>query len=238
LAVYAIDWDNLGRAETVEITDSAGHVLDTRGLSNFLNGQYLAWTVAGHVKIQVNRTSGPNAVLSGVFLGGGGAGATSQASFVKLDTGTRGTWKGVYGSAGYNVIGDRSSYPSYVTVTPSGQYSYTWAASTTDTRALQKASSSTDRIASTWYSSIPFSVDLNFTDSNIHQVAVYCVDWDVRGRSQTLSITDASGNRLDSRSVSGFSSGQYLVWNVAGHVKLQVTPGSGPNAVISGLFFQ
>jgi hypothetical protein len=45
-----------------------------------------------------------------------------------------GSWKGVYGSDGYNVINDTVSYPGYAQVAPSGQPSYTWLAGTTATR--------------------------------------------------------------------------------------------------------
>src|SRR4029077_8995059 len=42
---------------------------------------------------------------------------------------------------------------------------------------------------------------------------------------------------LDTRNVMSFSGGQYLVWNVVGHVVFQITAVSGPNAVVSGIFF-
>ena len=94
-----------------------------------------------------------NAVLSGIFFGpGGSSGSTGTAAFVKTDATTSGSWKGVYGADGFNVINDTSSYPSYVTVTPTANALYTWVASSTDVRALQKASSMTDRIAACWYS--------------------------------------------------------------------------------------
>jgi hypothetical protein len=35
---------------------------------------------------------------------------------------------------------------------------------------------------------------------------------------------------LDTRNVSGFSSGRYLVWNISGHVKLRITSTGGANA--------
>ena len=37
--------------------------------------------------------------------------------------------------------------------------------------------------------------------------------------------------------VSAFSAGQYLVWNLTGHVTLRVTRTAGLTAVVSGLFF-
>src|SRR6266478_213594 len=163
--------------------------------------------------------------------------SAQTAVFVKLDTVAQGTWKPSYGLDGYNVIGDTISYPAYATVTPSGQTQYVWAASTTDVRALQKAVA-TDRIAATWYSSTGFTVDINLTDGQTHQVAVYCLDWDNLGRGQTVNILNTQTQAvLDSRSVTGFTNGQYLVWNLSGHVAINVSRTAGQNAVISGIFF-
>ena len=63
MAIYAVDWDSGGRAENVSVLDAVtGTVLDTRSLSSFSNGQYLVWTIKGHVTISVTQTS-PNAVI-------------------------------------------------------------------------------------------------------------------------------------------------------------------------------
>jgi hypothetical protein len=99
------------------------------------------------------------------------------------------------------------------------------------------ASDPANRIAGVWYSFTSFSVDLNVTDGNTHQVALYCLDWDRLGRSEAVAITDANGNVLNSQSLTNFGEGVYLVWNVSGHVKIQVTLTGGINAVASGLFF-
>jgi len=165
--------------------------------------------------------------------------ASHSAAFIKTDATTQGSWKGVYGSQGYNVFGDAVSYPAFVTVTPSGKANYTWAGSTTDVRGTQKPLSATDRIAATWYTSSSFTIDLNFTDGAQHQLAVYCLDWDYKGtRAQTVSILDgATSAVLDTQNVSTFQNGKYLVWNLTGHVILRVTNAGGVNAVISGLFF-
>ena len=43
-------------------------------------------------------------------------------------------------------------------------------------------------------------------------------------RIQTVEVLDAvSGTVLDSRSLSDFNNGRYLVWNLAGHVKIRAT---------------
>src|SRR5262249_58629681 len=113
------------------------------------------------------------------------------------------------------------------------------AASTTDSRGLQKAAAS-DRIAACWYSTGSFTIDFNLADSNTHQVALYMVDWDNwgGGRTQRVDIFDSNGNLLDSRNVSGFGNSQYLVWNFSGHVMARFTSTNvNSNAVVSGIFF-
>ena len=74
LALYALDWDSGGaRSERFDVIDDAtGAVLDTRTLSSFQNGVYLAWSLTGSVTVRVtNLDPGSNAVVSGLFLGGG-----------------------------------------------------------------------------------------------------------------------------------------------------------------------
>jgi uncharacterized membrane protein YwzB len=239
IALYALDWDSQARAETITIADAlTATVLDTRNISSFVNGEYLVWNLSGHVIITVTRTGGANGVISGIFFGGPPATPTSAAQFVKADTTSQGNWKGTYGANGYNVIGDTTVYPSFATVTPSGQSSYVWASSTTDIRALQKASSTTDRIAATWYAASSFSIDVNLTDGKNHQMALYALDWDTISRAETITISDTSTHVvLDSRNISSFSNGEYLVWNISGHVTITVTLTGGLNPVISGIFF-
>jgi Bacterial Ig domain len=164
------------------------------------------------------------------------AAVPSSAAFVKTDTTTQGSWKGVCGTDGYTVVNDSTNYPSYATVAPSGQSSYTWDGSPTDLRALLRASSG--RTAATWFASTNFQVDVNLIDSNSHQIALYMVDWDSTVRSQRIDVLDASNNRvLDTRTVSSFNGGKYLVWNISGHVIFKISTLAGGDCVLSGLFF-
>ncbi len=239
VAVYNLDWDFNGRTQTVSILDGATNaVLDSQSVSSFQNGKYLVWKLTGHVIIRVTNTGPANAVISGLFFDTPSGGVNNSAVFVKTDTAAQGTWKGVYGANGYNVIDDTVSYPAYVTVTPASQLNTIWTTSTSDVRALQKALSLTDRLAATWYTFSSFTIDLNFNDAAQHQVAVYNLDWDFNGRTQTVSILDGTTNAvLDSQSVSSFQNGKYLVWKLTGHVIIRVTNTGPANAVISGLFF-
>ena len=82
-----------------------------------------------------------------------------------------------------------------------------------------------DRIAAAWYTSYFLDIDINLTDGQTHQLAMYCVDWDTNNtRSQGIVVWNAAiGVILDNRNLTAFSNGQYLIWNVSGHVKLRVT---------------
>jgi hypothetical protein len=248
IALYVLDWDSASRAESIQIIDKAsGTVLDPRSVSAFQTGRYLVWQVSGSVRIQVTRTAGnTNAVVNGVFFDAPGGGSTTpppptgsgQATFVKADTATRGSWLNVYGKDGYALAGDATKAPAYGRATFANAAAWTWEASTSDARALQKASGS-GRVAATWYESAgSFTTDIVMTDAAAHQVALYLLDWDNAGRAETIQITNPStGAVLDQRTVSGFTNGTYLVWNVTGSVRIKVTRTQGVNATVSGLFF-
>jgi hypothetical protein len=98
-----------------------------------------------------------------------------------------------------------------------------------------------ERIASCWYttpaSGNTFTFSLNLTDGQVHPLALYFNDWDNLGREQRVEILDAATDAvLDTRTISSFSQGRYLVWNVRGYVKIRVTRIGGLNAILTGLF--
>ena len=170
---------------------------------------------------------------------------TSTATFVATDTSTQGSWKGNYGLDGYNVIGDTSGanpvYPNYATVSAGTHTAGIWAASTSSVAALQKvASGSTDRIAGVWFNTT-WSMNVNVAPSAPNnggtRLALYFLDYPNAGYAETITIKDAAtGYVLDTRSISAFQAGKYLVWNVSGNVTVTLTSTAGHWAPISGLF--
>ena len=337
-ALYALDWDNRGRAETIQVLDAATKsTLDVRNITKFSSGAYLVWNISGHVTITVTATSGPNAVISGIFCGGGngngGGSGTSEtvavspqsvtlvagqnqqftanvnsapatqtvtwsvdsvapqnaasgsfsttipglyqppgaitastqvtikataadgqasgtatvtlspvtvsstASYLAMDSATQGNWKNKYGADGYSIAGDKQSLASYDPTFFQNGTSYTWNPTTSDPRALQKASGS-GALAATWYGNRTLALNVNCTDTNSHQLALYALDWDNGGRSETIQITDTNTQTvLDTRTISNFGGGVYLLWNISGQVTVTVTLTKGANAVISGVFW-
>jgi hypothetical protein len=252
ISLYLLDWDTNSRSEQIQLTNSnTGAVLDTEKVSSFSGGAYLEWAISGNVTIKISKLGGANAVLSGLFFDADphplpvtpppppppppGSGT---ATFVGTDTITQGTWMGAYGAQGSNVIGTTAAYPAYATVTPTGQSNVTWAASTSDPRALQVPPSGQSRIAAGWYSSTSFSVNVNITDGLTHDISLYLLDWDNNGRVEQIQLTSASnGTVLDTEKVSAFSGGTYLEWAISGNVVIKISKLGGANAVLSGLFF-
>ena len=89
-----------------------------------------------------------------------------------------------------------------------------------------------------WYSTFSFAIDLNLTDTNSHQIALYLLDWTNAGYVESIKIVDvATGATLDTQSASQFSAGVYEVWNITGHVKIEINKTTG-FGVVSGLFFK
>jgi hypothetical protein len=236
IALYALDWDNTGRGETIQIVDAnnPGTILDTETISNLQNGVYLVWNIKGHVAINISRNSGANAVINGVFFGGG-----ATASFAGSDTTTQGNWQSKYGADGYSIAGAGQSIPGYAVFSVQNQLNFVWSSNTSDVRALTNPNTGIG-IAGTWYNNPTFGFDVSVVDGNVHQIGLYLLDWDGQDtRAQTIQIVDANSNVvLDTENASSFSGGTYLFWNVSGHVRINVTRTAGANAVVSGFFFK
>ena len=214
LELYFLDWNSTARSEQVQISNgSTGLVLDTETVSSFHNGIYLEWAISGNVLITITKLAGYNAVLSGLFFGPAFTGPAS-ATYVEQDASTEGNWINSYGTQGYDVLGGAASLPSYATVTPSGQSSFTWTTSTTDPRALEQAGGG-GRIDAVWYATNSFSIDVDITDGNLHDLELYFLDVNSTARSEQVQITSATtGMVLDTETVSSFHNGVYLEWDI------------------------
>ncbi len=126
--------------------------------------------------------------------------------------------------------------PTHDTVSPSGESTYTWTTTSSDPRALQ-IPGSTSRVAAVWYSATSFTVDVNLADGQTHDLELYFLDWDSKGRSEQVQLSDAgTGKVLATETISSFTNGVYLDWKVSGNVLITITRTAGANAVLNGLF--
>jgi hypothetical protein len=162
----------------------------------------------------------------------------TSVAFAASDAATKGNWKGAYGRDGYNIIGHSTDYPEYVQVTPRFHSLFNWSLSTSQERALQKRTDA-DRVAACWTAPYSFSIDLNFNDGKAHRVALYFLDWNggIAGRVQQVEIIDPVTKAIrDTRMISDFHQGTYLIWYLSGHVEIRITRIT-QNTVLSGIFF-
>src|SRR5690606_13016909 len=110
-ALYFVDWDNLGRAQKIEILDGdTGAVLDTQSISSFNGGQYLCWDVAGKIKVRITRTGGQNAILNGIFFDAPSSKAPPKLAMPTAESRTEGKFAmELIGESGATYIVERST---------------------------------------------------------------------------------------------------------------------------------
>jgi hypothetical protein len=229
LHLYAVDWDKQGRRETITVNGQTG-VLS----SDFSQGAWLSFPISvaagGTVTITVDRTAGPSAVLSGIFLGD--AGPPPGSNF------PQGSWVGTYGSVGYALAGWNGSTDlaslSNATLTVERGSRYRWAPVTTDVRALQSPDKST-RVAATYYDPTQVRVKLSFTAAYAGNLELYAVDWDSTVRRETITV-----NGKTTSLSSSFHEGAWVSLPISvaagGTVTITVERTAGANAVLSGIF--
>lgn len=232
VALYFWDWNNAGRTQLVEVFDAATtNLLDQRIIGSFTNGQWWVWQINGHVRIRFTNLAGPDCLANALAFGNGAA-----AVYMGEDSLTQGNWKSNYGADGEYIAGD-SLHASAYGFFQIYQVSMTnWSASASDPRALQ-LSASTNRMLAAWNGSWVSGVYLKIRDNAWHQLAIYCEDGDLRGRKQRIALFDLrSHTMLDSREVTNFGGGKYLVWNIRGEIDVRVQNSGPVSSAFSGIF--
>ncbi len=252
VSLYAVDFDNKKRAERIEVFDrTTGNLLAAQDLTNFSKGQYVTFDVQGNVSFRIINLAGPSAVVSGVFFD---ATPGSPAVFVSQDSNTHGNWLGSYGAAGSYVVGNSTGSPKFLgPIQPDGnpinsgpnlKFSLgnggrvsVLQPSTSNSSALEKETNSMDRIVA-YFQGAAFTLDLNINDLETHRVSLYFLDADNKGRAERLDIIDPkTGAVITSRTISNFTKGTYVTYDITGPVRLKFAPLRGPSAVVSGVFF-
>jgi subtilisin-like proprotein convertase family protein len=258
LAFYIVDWDGKSRQQTFEITDAdTGAILDTRTVSNFAGGKYLIWQMRGKFKVRIKNAGGnsPDALYSAIFIDPLPATSISPATdnmpakFIGLDSTTKGDWVGKYGSEGNIIAGDTPiSLPAWTNFKVIGSEPFSarvWANSTTDIRALKKASNNNDRIGASFfttfnslYNYVEYRMSFDITDGKTHRLAFYNWFYNLPGtHSQTFEIIDETGTVVDRRTFNNNNDATYAIWEVKGKFTVYIkSDTNNSSAVISGIF--
>ena len=234
VSFYFVDYDRQGRDQLLEFFDNTtGQFLASERISNFQTGRYSTWLLQGNVRLRLTRLAGSNCVMSAMFFDPAQAGP-----FIRSDSTTSGSWKGVYAQDGglaypYGLFVP----PTYVQLSAYRNFPLLWSNSTSDPRALQKPAA-TDRIAGAWHSSDELYFFLQFKDTATHEVSFYFLDYERLGRHQRLEIIDQStGKVLDTRIIANFENGVYQTFHLQGSVRVRLSRITGPNCVLSAILF-
>jgi hypothetical protein len=195
--------------------------------SNILPGQY---TVAARAVDVLGSNTLSASVLVSVER-------PSSAGLQTIDATQLGNWPGVHGQQGHVIAGDTTNFPPYGAANLDAQL-VVWSTNTSEARALQSATG-TNRVAAAWYSFTNLLVvDISFTDYAYHRLGLYFLDWPGFGAVQQVNLLDnRTGALLDSRTIGAFTNGVMYVWDVVGHLTIQVRTTDGRPALLSGIFF-
>ncbi|MEO7271556.1 MAG: BACON domain-containing carbohydrate-binding protein [Vicinamibacterales bacterium] len=177
-------------------------------------------------------TSGASGSGTGTMAFSVAANASTSSRLATITVGTQ-TFSLTQTGSSCNVVIAPGGLPVPASLAVTGADSWTWMSGTSDPRAMERATA--DRVMAAWYGDI-FAIDVNVAAGRAQQVAVYAADYDSAGRQQRYEVLNPSGTVLDSRTISDYVSGRYVVWTVTGHVTIRVTRLAGRNAVVSGLF--
>src|SRR4051812_24942976 len=153
--------------------------------------------------------------------------AAASVTFLQTDTTTLGNWKGVYGQDG-NVIAQHSVLaPSYSSFNTAGAINlYLKDIWSSDPRALLKQYYSytpSERVESYFHTVTSMDFLITSTDGQSHRIALYFADYERTGRSVTVQALDSGSNAvLDSRQLTNYQAGIYLVYNYSGNVTFRI----------------
>jgi hypothetical protein len=111
-----------------------------------------------------------------------------------------------------------------------------WSPATADARALQSPNKST-RVAATYFDAQQIRAKLSFSKAFTGNIELYALDWDKRGRRETITV-----NNQTALLSSDFSAGAWVAFPVSvgagGSASVTVDQSAGVNAVLSGIFLE
>lgn len=178
------------------------------------------------------------------------------ASFVKEDSSTSGNWGGVYGGDGYLLFSCHTAHgdtadlqvlPAYVgRVVCRKQIRALHATGVADQRAPSPDPGNTfPRCAGAILTQDPkatlqtMTIDIYLNTDMPYRVALYFLDWENSGRRSGIEMFDLESRELIApvQIVDDYHDGRYMVYSYDRSARFRVNHVRGPNASVSGLFF-
>ena len=168
-------------------------------------------------------------------------GTSAEVKFLEEDRNTGGNWKEEYGSQGYHVVGAEKQLPEYV-----AQDGYIIRNAVCvllkmyaeGENVLFYNRQDNRRVQAYYLSAETFYIHICLADKDRHKISFYFLDYDRLQREQTVEVIHAgTGQVIDRKLLSDFHKGVYLSYEVMGAIILKITKINGPDAVISGVFW-
>jgi len=145
-----------------------------------------------------------------------------------------------YGMAGYDIVGYKRNLPAYMTLCNyrvKNVVNVLLMHNTADSRGVRKERDSRKNIAAYALSDKEFSLDMVIPGKE-KTITFYMVDYDNLARSMKVIVENAdTGKVYDICDVEAFVNGELLSYRIKGHVRVRFINMSGPDAVLSGVWF-
>ena len=167
------------------------------------------------------------------------------------DSSTAGNWKIRYGSDGFILFNYKGKaqhlqkMPSYVTSFKVKNAANEHHGSFEKNNKVLVGYQTSERNLGTIITQDPeptlqtMTIDLDVNDSQKHQLAIYFLDWEDKGRRSALEIFDLKTLKLLAhvQLIKEYQNGKYVVFDYSGPLRIRVNHVRGDNAALSGIFF-
>jgi hypothetical protein len=222
--------------------------------SSFPTGSFVSGTVTSVTVDTTRMSNGPHNITAfgsnlsdttlattiTVIVNNVPSAGTPQVTFVRMDTTTKGNWKGVYGQDGNFIAEFSYAAPAYSTFNAINTNRFLIDLWSTDPRAPLKpqgAYSPTERVMSHWSTPAAMDFQVSASDGQPHRIAVYFADWQPLAapaafgakRMIHVQVLDTStGIVLAENGLSDYTGGIYLVYDYRGSVTFRIVNMSNP----------
>jgi len=170
-------------------------------------------------------------------------GVSGEVTFAGIDEQTKCLWQKKYGSEGYYLPGAGEKIPDQTKISFINGETHIWQNETRDIQAIENPVGKMN-IAAARSHPLHEIIEFNFEDKKEHEVALYFLDWDRKGRWSVVDILDVNSRKvLHSYNLTDFTQGVYLKYKMKGNLQCRITNvwtrryTKSPDAGFSAIFF-
>ncbi len=153
-----------------------------------------------------------------------------------FDNVTQGEWKKKYGKNGYYIIGDKIYLGEGIKIYTNNAYYVSVLRNSADNRGLIRVNNDSNRLCAYYLNHIEFNIEIQVVQNR--NISLHFVDYDRLNRVQKIVVqSKKTGSSLVECVIKEFESGIYMVFDVNEDIIISIKCVEGPDAVLSGIFF-